>query len=124
MAPPPEYAPGPHQFGAITFLFPFFKINGELGVMYSLEFYFCFRRSAPICSILRLHLQKSLPLLGQRSCCGTVLQFEQEGPDHLDSPLVTSASIVPTIGLQTKLEAKMSCDRVMLRLTDIGSLSS
>ena len=95
--------------------------------MYSLEFYFCFgfRRSAPICSILLPHLQKNLPLpLGQRSSCGTVLQFEQGGPDHLDSPLVTSASIASTTGLETKLEAKMSCDRVMLRPTHIGSLSS
>ena len=49
--------------------------------------------------------KKFVPSLGQRFSCGTVLRFEQGGSDHLNSPLVTSASIVPTIGLQTKLEA-------------------
>ena len=36
-----------------------------------LSFCFGFRRSAPTCSILWSHLQKDLPIGGQRSSCGT-----------------------------------------------------
>ena len=111
------------QFGAMT-IFVFGDQQRtwsyvELGVLFLFS-----EITANLLNFAAPPAKKFVPSLGQRFSCGTVLRFEQGGSDHLNSPLVTSASIVPTIGLQTKLEAWMSCGRIMLRPTDIVSLSS